>query len=93
MILSCFVVTEARSRAIMRPRTETRRAAILRPVGIVSTGVLIRFAERVIRRPPKMLPQASRFRGLITAGLFSLMGERQGNRGVPMETKKITRKL
>ena len=34
-----------------------------------------------------MLPQARRLRGLITAGLFSLIGERVEKRGYPIETK------
>lgn len=40
-----------------------------------------------------MLPQASRLIGLITAGLFSLIGERGLNRGWPIVTKKTTRRL
>lgn len=34
-----------------------------------------------------MLPRARRFKGLITEGLFSLIGERGENRGWPMDTK------
>lgn len=47
----------------------------------------------VIRSPAIMLPQARRLMGLITAGLFSLMGDKELKRGWPMETKKITRRL
>lgn len=47
----------------------------------------------VMINPAKMLPQAKRLIGLITAGLFSLIGESGRNRGAPMVTKKITRKL
>lgn len=47
----------------------------------------------MISRPAKILPQASRLRGLITAGLFSLMGESGLNRGWPMVTRKISRRL
>jgi len=47
----------------------------------------------VMIRPAIMLPQASRLIGLITAGLFSLMGENARKRGWPIETKKTTRRL
>jgi len=47
----------------------------------------------VIRRPAMMLPQASRLIGLITAGSFSLIGEKAANRGWPIETKNTTRRL
>lgn len=40
----------------------------------------------MIRRPAIMLPTARRVRGLITAGLFSLIGEKVLNRGWPRET-------
>lgn len=40
-----------------------------------------------------MLPQARRLMGLITAGLFSLIGDKGLNRGCPMDTKKTTRRL
>lgn len=65
----------ARSKAIVRPIMEIRRAVSLRLEGMVSTGVLIRSILRMIMSPPIILPQASRLRGLITEGLFSLMGE------------------
>lgn len=93
VVFSCLLVIVASSRAIIRPRTETARAANFSSEGIVSTGVLVRFVFSIIKRPPKMLPQAKRIRGRITAGLFSLIGERGRNRGVPMETKKMTRRL
>lgn len=38
-------------------------------------GVFMGTMLEVIRRPAMMLPQASRLIGLITAGLFSLIGE------------------
>lgn len=47
----------------------------------------------VISRPAIMLPQASRLIGLITVGLFSLMGDSARKRGWPIETKKMTRRL
>lgn len=47
----------------------------------------------VISSPAIMLPQANRLIGLITAGLFSLIGDRGLNRGKPIETKNTTRRL
>ena len=47
----------------------------------------------VIRRPAMMLPQASRLIGLMTFGSFSLIGDSELNRGWPIETKKMTRRL
>jgi len=60
---------------------------------MVMMGVLRGVMLEVIIRPATMLPQASRLIGLITAGLFSLIGERAGKRGWPIETKKTTRRL
>lgn len=40
----------------------------------------------MMTNPAMMLPQASRLIGLITRGLFSLIGERAKNRGVPIVT-------
>lgn len=91
--LNCLVVSDASSRAKRRPRILTIRAASLSEGGIVITGVFKGIILEVIKRPAMMLPQASRLMGLITAGVFSLMGERGLNRGWPMETKKITRRL
>lgn len=71
----------------------TARAAVLRRRGIDITGVFRGVIFEVIRSPAMMLPQANRLIGLITVGLFSLMGERGLKRGCPMETKKITRRL
>lgn len=48
---------------------------------MVKTGVLRGVMVRVIRRPATILPQARRLRGLMTAGLFSLMGMYPLNRG------------
>jgi len=71
----------------------TSRAASLSSGGIVMMGVLEGRMFDVRSRPATMLPQANRLIGLITWGSFSLIGERGRNRGVPMETKKITRRL
>lgn len=60
---------------------------------MVMTGVLGRTMFEVIIRPARMLPQAKRLIGLITAGSFSLIGENELNRGWPIETKKTTRRL
>lgn len=93
VIFSCLLVRVASSKAINRPRIDTAKAASFSSVGIVNTGVLERLMFSITNRPPKILPHARRFRGLITAGLFSLMGERGKKRGVPIVTKKITRRL
>lgn len=65
----------------------TTRAASLSSGGIVIIGVFRGVRLEVIRRPATILPQAKRLMGLITAGLFSLMGDNGLNRGWPMETK------
>lgn len=84
---------EASSRAIRRPKIVTIRAASLSRGGMDITGVLIGVILEVIMSPAMMLPQASRLIGLITAGLFSLIGESELNRGWPMDTKKTMRRL
>lgn len=93
MGLNCLLVMVASSRAVKRPRIVTARAAIFSGRGIDITGVFSGVMFIIIRNPAIMLPQASRLMGLIRVGLFSLMGERGLNRGVFMETKKITRRL
>lgn len=47
----------------------------------------------IIRRPARMLPQASRLMGLMREGLFSLIGDRGKNRGWSSTTRKIKRVL
>lgn len=79
--------------AVRTPRRVTVRAASFRRGGMDITGVFIGRTLDVIRRPAMMLPQASRLMGLITVGLFSLMGESGVNRGFPMETKNTIRRL
>lgn len=91
--LNCLLVSEASSRAIKSPRAVTSRAASLRLVGIVITGVFSGRRLEVIKKPARMLPQARRLIGLITAGLFSLIGDKELNRGRPIETRKIIRRL
>lgn len=91
--LNCLAVRAASSMAVKRPIIVTARAASLRRGGMVITGVLVGRTFEVRIRPATMLPQASRLIGLITAGSFSLMGERGRNRGVPIVTKNTTRKL
>lgn len=91
--LNCLLVKDANSSAKKSPRAVTISAASFRLVGIVITGVFRGRMLEVIRRPATMLPQASRLIGLITAGLFSLIGERGLKRGWPMETRKIIRRL
>lgn len=87
MGLNCLLVNEASSRARRRPRIVTISAASLRRGGMVITGVFRGKIFEVIKRPAIMLPQASRLMGLITAGLFSLMGDSELKRGWPIETK------
>lgn len=81
MGLNCLVVSDASSRAKRRPIIVTMRAASLREGGIVITGVFKGIMFEVINRPATMLPQASRLIGLITVGVFSLIGESGLNRG------------
>lgn len=92
-ILTCLLVREANSRAVKRPRIVTISALSLRRGCIVMMGVLRGVMLEVIRSPAITLPQASRLMGLITAGLFSLMGESGRKRGWPMDTKNTTRRL
>jgi len=91
--LNCLLVRVASSKAIIKPRIVTIRAANFRRGGIDITGVFRGVILEVIRRPAIMLPQASRLMGLITAGLFSLIGDKALNRGCPIDTKKTTRRL
>lgn len=93
VIFTCLLVMLARSMATSRPVIVTRRAAILRVVGIVIIGVFIGRKFCVMMRPAMMLPQASRLIELITSGLFSLIGDSGRNRGVPIITKYTSRKL
>lgn len=65
----------------------TARAASFRGGAMDMTGVFKGVMLEVIRSPARMLPQARRLIGLITAGLFSLMGESALNRGNPIDTK------
>lgn len=90
---SCLDVRDASSKPVRRPVIVTARAATFRRGGIVIIGVFIGRIFEVITSPATMLPQARRLMGLITAGSFSLMGDRGGNRGVPMATKNTIRKL
>lgn len=85
--MCCLLADEASWSAIKSPIIVTTRAASFKCGGIVITGVFSGTIFAVIKRPATMLPQANRLRGLMTAGLFSLIGERGANRGVPIETK------
>lgn len=92
-VLNCLFVREASSRAVNSPIMVTSRAASFSSGGMVMMGVFKGRRLEVMRSPAMMLPQASRLMELMTAGLFSLMGERVVNRGCPIETKKTTRRL
>lgn len=86
VILSCLLVIDASSRAVSRPKMVTIRALSFRAGCMVMMGVFKGIMLEVIIRPAIILPQASRLMGLITAGLFSLMGEKGRNRGWPIDT-------
>lgn len=67
--------------AMINPVIETIIAACFANVGIVIIGELIGSIFEAINRPATMLPQAKRLIGLITALLFSLIGENGFDRG------------
>lgn len=75
------------------PRRVTARAANLRRGGMVNTGFFMGSRFEVKRSPARILPHPRRLIEAITLGAFSLMGARGINRGEPMETKKMRRKL
>lgn len=75
------------------PIMVTVRAASLSMGCIVNTGVFKGNKFEEIRKPAVMLPHASRLIGLITEGLFSLMGTKGANRGYPADTKNRRRRL
>jgi len=93
VILICLLVIAVSSMATKSPAIVTMRAASFRVVGIVMIGVFEGRKLEVIISPAIILPQASRLMGLITSGLFSLIGDSGKNRGDPMVTKNTTRKL
>lgn len=93
MILTCLDVMDASSMAVSNPRIVTISALSFKAGCIVMIGVFSGTILDVIRRPATILPQASRLIGLMTAGLFSLIGERGRKRGWPIDTKNTTRKL
>lgn len=93
VVLICFVVVVASARAITSPVIVTASAASLRDRGIVIVGVFIGKKFEVIISPAIILPHASRSIGAMTAGLFSLMGDKGRNRGEPIVTKNATRRL
>lgn len=76
----------ASSKAMRRARAVTRSALSFNRGCIDITGVFRGIRLEVIMSPATILPQASRLIGLITVGSFSLIGEREGKRGWPIET-------
>ena len=88
-----MLVRDANSRAVIRPRIVTISAANFSKGGMDIIGVFRGVMLEVIRSPAIILPHAKRLMGLITAGLFSLIGEKELNRGWPIDTKKTTRRL
>lgn len=92
-VLNCLVVRPASSMAVNKPIIVTTRAATFKGKGIVIIGVFEDKKFDVMMRPATILPQARRLIGLITDKLFSLIGDNARNRGVPIVTKKTTRRL
>lgn len=86
VVFICLLVREASSRAVISPMIVTSRAASFNCMGMDMTGVLSGVMLWVITRPATILPQASRLIGLMTAGSFSLIGEKLLNRGCPIGT-------
>lgn len=74
-------VNDASSRARSRPIIDTIRAASFSKGCMDIIGVFRGITLEVISKPTIILPQAKRLIGLITAGLFSLIGESELNRG------------
>lgn len=93
VVLNCLFVRAVNSKANNSPVMVTARAATFKGIGMVMTGVFEGKKFNVMISPAIMLPQASRLMGLITSGLFSLIGDIGKNRGDPMVTKNTTRKL
>lgn len=73
--------------AARSPRIVTARAASLSEGGMDITGVLRGTMLKVIHKPARILPHASRLRGLITWGYTSSIGEIAMERGLAMATK------
>lgn len=92
-ILICLVAVVAKVSAIIRPAIVTSNAASLREGGIVIVGVFDGRKFRVIIRPAMILPQARRSIGAVSVWWFSLIGDKVWNRGEPIVTRKMTRRL
>lgn len=91
--LNCVFDKVVSSRAIKKPIIVTKIAVNLMVEGIVIMGDFAGTIFEVITRPAMMLPQANRLIAFRLGLEFSLMGGKTENRGVSIETKKITRKL
>lgn len=87
VVLSCLAVIVVNAMAVRTPTIVTVIAASLRDRGMVIIGVFDGRKFNVMISPAIMLPHARRLMGLITAGLFSLIGVRVVKRGVPIVTK------
>lgn len=88
-----YRVNQFRSMAIVNPIIVMKRAISFRYKGIVRMGVFIGGMLLDKRYPAKMLPTRRRLIELMSWGLFSLIGDREENRGCPMRAKKIIRVL
>lgn len=82
-----FCVARLSSRATVKPSRVTNMAVVFRYIGIVICGIVWGVMLFEIRNPAKMLPTKSRLIGLISVGLFSLMGVSDGKRGWPSRAK------
>lgn len=86
-VFNCLVVSDASSSPIKRPVRVTMMAASLIMGGIVKIGVFKGMMFEVIKRPARMLPQANRPTGPVSRGPVSLIGEKEFDRGWPIDTK------
>lgn len=69
--IESFEVRLLSSRAIAKPKIEISRAVNLIYHGIVRTGMFVGGILSEIRKPAKILPNASRLIGLMRSGLLS----------------------
>lgn len=88
---SCVEVL--RSRAMVKPRMVTKRAANFRWRGIVICGIVVGGMLLEMRNPAKILPKRRRLMEFIRQGSFSLIVIRAGKRGWLRRAKKMIRVL
>lgn len=93
VILVCLEVALAIVSAMMIPIIVTISAASFIWGVIVAVGIFNGKKFEVMISPEIMLPQARRSMGAVIVLWFSLIGDKEGNRGDPMVTKKMIRRL